>query len=276
MNNNSIAILRDQWEQLSTEQLDEMLLRELKKEPPEGERVRLILDILKQRESGTALDISTPVEKAWQRYQTRVISARPRTIVLGNWMWKAASVVLTLLVLTAFVPQEITAANFFQRIITWTEDVLSLKSPSENRSREIAYEFQTDNPGLQEVYDQVAALGVTAPVVPMWLPEGYELEDLEIGVTPSRTFLTATFFDGSTNVVYQLDMYSSNITSAYYKDENIIREKEINGNIHTVVQNNQLLVALWTVENTECSIGINCQEDTLDRILNSLYTMEEH
>lgn len=276
MNNNSIAILRDRWEQLSTEQLDEMLLRELKKATPEGERVRLILDILKQRESGTTLDISTPAEKAWQRYQTRVIPSRPRTIVLGSWLWKAASVVLVLLFLTAFVPQETTASNFFQRIMAWTEDVFSLKSPGESPSQGIAYEFQTDNPGLQEVYDQVIALGVTTRVVPMWLPEGYELTLIETEETPTKTFLTATFSTEESHIVYQLDMYSDNITREYYKDESEIQQIEKNGIMHTIVHNKALLVAIWAADNIECSIAVDCQEDTLRRILNSIYTMEEH
>lgn len=275
MNNNSISVLRDQWEQFSTEQLDKLLHCELMQEPPEGERVRLILDILQQRESDTAPDIPFQAQKAWQRYQARVTSARSHTIVLGNWMWKAASVVLVLLVLTAFVPQETTAANFFQRIIAWTEDVFSLKSPNVIQSREMSYEFQTDNPGLQEIYDQVTSMGVTTPVVPMWLPEGYALVESEVENTPIGSFLTATFFDGVSEIIYQLDIYSDNITSAYYKDENVPREKEANGVTYSIIQNKDQLVAVWIIDNIECFIVIDCQEDILDKILKSIYTMED-
>ena len=48
-------------------------------------------------------------------------------------------------------------------------------SPDEPTQAIEEYEFRTEHPGLQEVYDAVAGLGVTEPVVPMWIPEGYTL-----------------------------------------------------------------------------------------------------
>ena len=43
------------------------------------------------------------------------------------------------------------------------------------RNEQPEYVFETDHPGLQQIYDAVVEMGVTEPVVPMWVPEGYDL-----------------------------------------------------------------------------------------------------
>ena len=70
-------------------------------------------------------------------------------------------------------------------------------------------------------------------------------------------------------------IYNDNITSEYYKDGEIILETESGGITHTILRNTDTLTAAWTIDNIECSIFIDCQEDTLIQILESIYTMED-
>lgn len=188
----------------------------------------------------------------------------------------AASFLLVILTLIALFPQKAEASNFFRRIIAWTEDVFSFINPSEETEPEEAYVFHTDNPGLQEVYDKVVELGITDPVVPMWLPEGYTLQNSELFENPAQKYLAATFSNGQGEVVYQLKLYSDNTTSAYYKDGEIISKTEKHGITHTILRNQSFLTAAWTTDNKECFISIDCPEDTLIRILESIYTMEDN
>ena len=271
----NVAALRNTLEQMETQQLDDLLLEELRKETPNGELIRLISSILKERDKESLPEIDANIQQAWERYQkkTKPVHKKPR--YMNSLLLKAASLILVLLTLMVLMPQEAKAMNFFERFIAWTEDVFSLISPAEAKEQKEEYVFRTDNPGLQEVYDKVTELGVTVPVVPMWLPEGYELVEIKIQSTPTNTFLTAKFSKEISKIIYQINLYSDNVTREFYKDEANIRTEERNGIKHTIVCNNDLLVAVWAVENIECSIFIDCQEDSLDRILESIYTMEE-
>lgn len=273
MKTNNIAVLREELERMQTPQLDDLLLEELRREVPDGDLVRLIGSILRERDRNAAPQIDGEVQAAWTRYQekSRKVRKQARGIAL-----KAASLILVVFVTMALLPREARAENFFERFIAWTEDVFSLSSPAEDGDGDGTYVFQTDNPGLQEVYEQVTALGVTVPVVPMWLPEGYELKECVVDGTPTKSFLTATFFNGTIDAVYQLDIYADNITSAYTKDENKIRVIEKNGIGHTLMNNKGVLTAVWTRENIECTIVIDCQEEILNQILESIYTVEEN
>lgn len=270
---NNMAVLREELERMQTPQLDDLLLEELRRDVPDGDLVRLIGSILRERDRNAAPQIDGDVQAAWTRYQekSRRIRKQARGIAL-----KAASLILVVFVTMALLPREAQAENFFERFIAWTGDVFSLSSPAEDGDGDGTYVFQTDNPGLQEVYEQVTALGVTVPVVPMWLPEGYELKECSLTNTPTQEYITATFLNGNTSMVYQLMLYSDNISSEYYKGSSELEEYEFNDVTHRIIHNKDFMVAVWSIENVECSISLDCREDVLYRILESIYTVEEN
>ena len=274
MKTNSMAVLRERLEQLETAPLDALLREELKKDAPDGQLVRLIGSILKERNAAVP-EISPKVRQAWARYQRNTRTSRARPGAHRRRLVQAAALVLVLLCLMLLLPREASAKHFFRRVIDWTEDVFSLASPSETGAAAPEYRFRTDHPGLQQVYDQVTALGVTAPVVPMWLPEGYELTACTVTKTPSKSYITAVFFDGTSEAVYQLEIYAENVESLYSKDHRNIQIFEKHGIEHAAIYNNDFFVAVWATENVECFINIECREDILDRILESIYTMED-
>lgn len=271
----NMAALREMLERTETQQLDTMLLEELRKESPSSELICLISSILKERDRDLVPEIDANIQEAWEQYQYKTQPANRKPKRLNRILVHAASFLLVILTLMALFPQKAEASNFFQRIITWTEDVFSFINPSEKLVHEEEYVFQTDNPGLQEVYDTVVELGITDPVVPMWLPEEYTLGECKMTVTPTKKYLTATFSNGRLYAVYQLKFSSDNVSSAYYKDGEIILEIEKRGIMHTILRNQDLLFAAWNVDNIECSICIDCPEDALIRILESIYTMED-
>ena len=271
---NSMTVLREHLERIETQQLDAMLLEELRKEYPNGELIRMSGSVLRERDREFIPELGANIQQAWERYQKQARSVHKKPKHINSWLVKAASLILVLFVLVSMLPQEAKAMNFFERFIVWTEDVFSLISPSEVQNRKEEYVFRTDNPGLQEVYDKVTELGVTIPVVPMWLPEGYELVECVLTAVPTKKYISATFSNGETNVVYQLDVYADNVTTKYYKDETAIRKEEFAGISHAIVKNKNLLIAVWSVENVECTICIDCQEAVLISVLKSIYKME--
>ena len=203
----NVAALRNTLEQMETQQLDTMLLEELRKDTPNGDLIRLIGSVLKERDMIPEIDAN--IQQAWERYQKKTQPVHKKTKIMSSFLIKAASMLLVLFALVAMLPQEAKAMNLFERLIAWTEDVFSLISPAEAQEHKEEYVFRTDNPGLQEVYDKVVELGVTEPVVPMWLPEGYELVECEVENTIAKTYMTATFSNGSADVVYQVDSVPS-------------------------------------------------------------------
>lgn len=262
--------LPESLEQLPTTRLDDMLRWETEQALPDEEKIRQILKVLRQRERDYPVAADARIEKAWERYRRKTAAGRT-----GSALVKVAAVLVLCCLLLLSVPQEANAGSVFQRIGAWTESVFELLDRWGQEDPSKAYRFRTAHPGLQELYDTVTELGVTAPVVPMWLEEGYELVDCKVSASPITSKITAQFFDGEKTAVIEINVYSDSIPREFHKNETSVAKREYNGVVHYIFQNKKMWTAVWASDNIECSVVIECQEAVLYRILDSIYTMED-
>lgn len=259
---------------MTTELLDELLHAELRREPTDGQAVRMILQTLKEREDTRPLEISPEIEEAWDKYQVHTGGRQGRPARMRGWILKAVSAAAIVLLLLATIPQQVKADNFFGRLVSWTNATFKLLNPLEDKDNN-EYVFETNHPGLQEVYDTLTELGVTGPVVPRWLPALVELDEIKVNETPAKTKLYASFIGEKQEIGLKVTSYSENITVEYQKDQTVVELIEMDGTTHSIIRNNDEWVAVWIRDNIECSISTDCQKDTLVKILRSIYMMEE-
>lgn len=264
--------LRESMAQLPTGQLDAMLRAELEKDVPDENAVRLILGVLREREKNIPVESTAQLEKTWMEYERK--TAVPKTRA-GNGILKAASVLIVIGMLLFALPQEANAKSFFNRIAEWTDSIFALFSPDEPRTQSREYVFRTDHPGLQELYDTVTELGVNVPVVPMWLDESYELKECKVLRTSAAVQVSALFYDGSKETVMEIIIYSRNTVTELPKNEKNAAKYEVNGVTHNILENEGIWAAVWTIDNIECALSLEGQEETLEKVLNSIYSLEE-
>ena len=265
-------ILRKDLEIHSSDQLRVMLRAETGKENPNDDLVLAILHILEDREPDDPGPVSDREEAAWKLFQQRV-KARKKRIRL-NWKSLAHAAVLLLVVglLFAAIPNEAEADNWWDRIARWTDDFFAFFREEEEETFNLEdYEFRTDNPGLQQLYDAVAELGITEPVVPMWLPEGYELAELKVHTMRDEEQLVAVFKDPEKTIIYQVTVLSTDKRELYPKDDASVWQQELCGTTFHIMRNHEIWVVAWKKDNIECSIFVDCQEEILYEMLNSIY-----
>lgn len=270
---NVIGLL-ESMEQLEKEKLQAMLQAELERDTPDPDSVRLILSVLEEQETEKSAQLTEEKEVAWQKYQKKVSGLKKKPAKHWNVLARAASVVLIIGVLFVAIPGQANAETFWEMLQRWSANLLEIVNPKEHISS-ADYMFQTDNEGLQQVYDAVVELGITEPVVPMWLPEEYVLAELESKESPVLKRVLARFTHEDKEVVYKLDLFSGEPARQYYKDDTHYETYEQNGITYNITRNNDRWGVVWTKENIECSIILDCQEDTLRRILESIYVMED-
>ena len=270
----NVTGLRDALEQLQTEELQTMLQTELERNTPDPDSVRLILSVLEDRESQANQQLTAQKEAAWQKYRTKVAGLRKKPAKHLNALAKVASVVLIAGILVATIPGQAQAETFWEMLQRWSASLLEIVNPREHISS-VDYTFKTDNKGLQQLYDSVVELGVTEPVVPMWLPDGYEIIELTVISTPMSHGFWANFSNETHEIVYRITIYHGKPAHQYYKGDTHYETYEREGATYNITRNNDRWVVVWTKENIECSMTIDCQEDTLQRILTSIYVMED-
>lgn len=279
MQSNNVTSIRQMLEQMSTEDLREMLDQELHAEPVNDDAVRMLLGILRERRKNVTVEMTPNLERAWEKYQQdtdEIWKGSRRSRIIRSWVSRAAAAAAVLAVLLIpIVPKEAGAESLWEALVRWTTEIVEFFGPNDNEDRIVKYEFKTDNLGLQQVYDAVVELGVTDPVVPMWLPEGYELVELFVDKSPAVTRVHSRFVHAEHELVFYIDIYNADVSRRYQKNETAISSYEHGGMVHRIFQNFDLTAIVWSRDNVECFLSIHCQEDTLQRILKSIYSTED-
>lgn len=264
-------MLQRELEDLSSEQLRTMLHAETDKDMPDDDLVLSILHILEDREPEVP-DIGSEKEKAaWKLFRKRVRARRKRKPLYYSNLLRIASVVLAICLLFTLVPQQAEADNWWQRLTKWTDDFFGFFREEDDTFHLADYEFQTDNPGLQQVYDAVTEMGITIPAVPMWLPEGYELTECTVEETRIKQYVYARFTSNGKECVLKVNVLKSEDSKVYFKDDMPVDQYEKGGMIHSIVRNMDRWTVSWTKDNIECALTIDCPEDVLHKIIQSIY-----
>ena len=278
-NNTSIWKVLDQ---LPTETLVEMLRQEAQDESGDGDALRLILKILREREAKEAetrppIVLTPQQEAAWETYKQRMrelAEEQERTRKTRHWIIRAASLAAILvLVFLPILPQGAHAESLWSRFTRWTVDIVDFFGPKDNEDRLEEYVFQTENPGLQQLYDAVVEMGVTKPVVPMWLPEIEDNVTIKATQLPACSGITVEY--PNNEMVYKIDCYHTEVSRKYAKDETEIKKFAVNETTFYIMRNLDCWVAIWNIDEIECFIQIDCQEDVLYKVLKSIYSMED-
>ena len=271
---NKMARLREELEGLTTEQLDARLRQELHREKIDDDAVRTVMALLKEREKGRPAALTPEMERAWEdfcRERAEIKGRADRARSIRRWSLRVASAAAVVCLLMVAFPMEARAQTFWQRLFHWSESIVEFFGPRDDDARVVEYAFDTDNPGLQQVYDAVVQMGITEPVVPMWLPEGYELVECKTETSPRRMGTYSRFSDGNKEAVLEVNAHFEEKAHVYHKDDREYTEYEQNGYTFFITSNNEIWTAIWMKDNIECSLFVDCQEDVLTEILRSIY-----
>lgn len=269
---NSMASRREFLEGLSTAELDEMLQVELRKETIDDDLVRLMLSVLEDREKDCPVELNEEIVAAAERFEN-TINIQQKRSAKTKWprVLKVASILLVVGLLLFVVPQAVNAESLAEMLARWTDSVFEFFNPAEEHGQQPEYVFKTDHPGLQQIYDAVVEMGITDPVVPMWVPEGYVLQDMcTLRQSADETILAGLTVENG-YIFLNITIHGDESSFKYEKDTQTVTIVELNGVSHYIINNLDERRATWIKDGVECSIATNCQEEELYKLLRSIY-----
>ena len=266
-----IACPNQGWEQLPTEELDEILKAELRKEHPNEEVVLPILQILEDREKDIP---ETPdVLNTLKKLSKHKTSSKHSTHTRG-WIAATAAAAAVVCIILMAIPRTVGAQSVFQALFRWTSSIFEMSDPDCSESYPGTDSgFVTDHPGLQELSSKVTQLGAKANVVPTWLPDGFSLTEIKEIPMPGGSKLYANFNNSneSVSITYRI----TDEGSAKFEKENTGFEViEAGGVSHIIVENDDHFSVTWKNGNVECLFSTNIEKETLYTIIESIYRSE--
>ena len=260
-----------EWKQLPTEELDQILQAELEEEHPNEKVVLSILRILEEREKDFPVEKTPEVLAMLEKLSERKTPSK-QSKIKRSWVAGIAAVSAVVCIVVMALPRTVGAESIFNVLFRWTSSVFEFFSPGQDETNPpVEYVFETDNLGLQQLYDKVTEQGVIEPVVPMWLPDGFELLSIkEIPLREEGYKLNATFKrkDKFFSISYRI---SSDITTQFEKKDTTLEVFESGGISHFILVNDEHLTATWSLNGVECSMNANIAKDNVYTIIKSIY-----
>ena len=258
------------WQQMPTEQLDQILQAELEKEHPNEEVVLPILRELEEREKDIPVEKTPEVLEILEKLSKHNTSSK-QSIHKRKWIAGIAAAAVVVCVVIMSVSPTVRAESLFDVLFRWTSSVFEFFSPEQDASNPpVDIIFETDNPGLQQLYDKVTELGVTELVVPMWLPEGFVLLDLKDSPMPGGRKVHVEFENGSNSVLITYRI-STDISPKVEKEETGVEVFEAGEISHFIMDNDNNLSIVWAVDGVECSILTNIAQEDVYKLIKSIY-----
>lgn len=259
------------WQQMPTEQLDQILQAELQKEHPNEEVVLPILRELEEREKDIPVEKTPEVLEILEKLSKHNTSSK-QSIHKRKWLAGIAAAAAVVCIVIMSVSPTVRAESLFDILVRWTSSIFEFINPDKSYPSADG-DFVTDNPGLQQLYDKVTELGATESVVPMWLPEGFVLSDLKDSPMPGGTKVFCHFenSDNNISITYRI---STGISAKFEKEEAGIEVFEAGDKRHFVVENMDTVSVIWTVDGVECVMNTDIQKEDIYPIIISIYRSE--
>ena len=261
------------WQQLPTQELDQILQAELEKDHPSQEVVLPILQIIEEREKGFPVE-KTPEVLAVLDKLSKHEAPTKQPHNRRPWIAGIAALAAVVCIVVMALPRTVGAESIFDVLFRWTGSIFEFFTPEQDATNPpVGFVFETDNPGLQQLYDKVTELGINDPVVPMWLPDDFTLTELKELPVAGGTKVYGRFENGNQFVAFTY-LLSTGITAAVEKEETGVELFDSGGINHFLVENVDNSSATWTLNGVKCLLNTNIAKDSLKSVIKTIYRSE--
>lgn len=261
---------------LPREELRRMLTEELQKPTSEIDDafIRLLMAKLTSMGPDPAFIDDAAVGEACAKFRENTRKAQvPRKRWHQSWMLKVASTVLVLGFLFFALPGAAQANDVHEVLSWWSDSVFRFFAPGKQPNTH-TYVYETDNPGLQQLFDVVTELGITDPVVPRWVPDGFELTEIKTHHALDFSAIHAHLKSKDHQLLLSFVINNDKTNFQHEKDNESVYIWELSGYDHYMISNKGEYIVTWMAYGIECTITTDCSEEDAYKIVKSIYTSE--
>lgn len=268
------------YDAMETAELEEIL--RLDAALPEGaesdtELLFYVMGVLADRRRNNGVAGKTAFE-AWESFEKNYMpgeeeleetSAKKRHIVLAPWMRRAvaAAAVFALLVCLPLSANALGLEDLWDIIARWAKETFSFVSGDDT---EITEPVPPGEEGFASLQDALIKSNRDPSIVPIWIPEGFELETIEKYNSPTRETFSAFYVNGSDTIKILVQSFLDTDPNKVEINNDLI-EIYIHSDIEFyIISNNNHLKALWMHDIYECSITGDLSLDEIKNMIKSI------
>lgn len=269
------------YDTMETEELEEIL--RLDSEAPKGQEsdtevLLYVMEVLANRRNTTNTGKTAP--QAWESFQQHYLSedesclkhtSEEKKFSKANRSWLrrslAAAAVIALLICIPLTAKAFSWQEFWNAVAKWAKETFSFVSSDDTQ----VSAPETDDT-LQ--YDSLQQLLFDARgeenLVPSWIPERYQLEDIRADEEPSRKTYIVLYKNGDDSLKIFVQSYQTSDSENIEVEKEPLEIYEVSGVQYYIVANDKQLRAAWTKDSYECYISGNLTMEEIKRMIDSI------
>lgn len=301
MSNKTVHPSRDfsRFDAMSTEELKELLYQDSLLSPEQEtdmDAILYIMEVVAKREAVEHPEDSPSTEEALAAFRafyrtedgdaeslyeeddedtTPILTAvpqppqteygKPRKNIRYAVRTVIVAAILVVIVLCASLIASASGRDFWGALAQWGKDTFGFNSHSIPLEKESLY------PETNDPRDILLKYNISTPLLPTWMPEGYEFHEIEFMETPTRTVFYIWYINETDEIGMTIAVLSSTPARAYEKDGEDSTIYQKNGVDHYIITNLDETTIVWTVGNIECSIRGPISAEEARNIIDSIY-----
>ena len=189
----------------------------------------------------------------------------PRTLI-------AAAVVAVLFGLGSMAG----SSRLWESVVHLTQGTLQIVPPGASQSGQTSAQPPLEELEFTSLQEALDAYGITEPLAPKWLPEGFESLGVTTNVAPDFIRIAETYSYDEKKIKITIRRYNSEDALERFsleKQKGQEDKKYVSGGVvHSIAQNNAIYTASWTHGLNMVNIVGDVAEEELERIIDSIYT----
>ena len=292
---------RAAMEQMSTSRLEELLLQDFRA-PEGGAKNMAVLYQAAQVLASRKPCPSFAAGRAWESFQKNYLpfaqsappyrayddGGKPSSDAAGarrpaSWRGRAlrtaiAAAALALTLFSLCVAAAASGFNLWRHLARWTDEIMELTPPQAVTAVEDHIRIPEVSKEYGTIQEAVTDFGLARPVVPQWLPDGFQQVELVVdtGLPYLIIFQAAYQMDEAVIIVFVYLLLPKEDGSFggyghFQKDEGDPIPYESGGITHLLSTNAGRSVALWANGPAECAVSGDITMEELQKIIDSIY-----
>jgi len=126
-----------------------------------------------------------------------------------------------------------------------------------------------------DIPSALAGLGITEPLYPTWIPEGFELVNTSLDITePIR--MVATYSNGDQYLFIRVSKDNGASTRRFFeKDQTPLIEYYHGAAVHYILYNNDYCTSVWHTNDYEVYVTGTISKESMIKIIDSVYEVKK-
>lgn len=180
-----------------------------------------------------------------------------------RWMrGLVATAAAVVILLSGVVTAEAYGVDVWKAVVQWTQDTFHFgNGGSSGSNNDLLYDT---------LQDALLDNEITENLVPTWLPERFQLDDISITQSPKKDTYRATYISGDQTLRITIQNYLEGVPVYVEQGEGLVEEYNVDGITYYLFENNDYFQGVWVVDTYECYIAGDVTIDELKMMLDSI------